>query len=47
MKTKTPTTYEKEILSALYASLDFMQCNNLPSSQVEEAIISIESKYKK
>lgn len=39
------TTYEKETLTNLYAALDFMQCNDLPSGDVEAAILSIESKY--
>ena len=37
--------YEKEMLTSLYASLDFMKCNDLPCSEVEKAIFSIESKY--
>jgi hypothetical protein len=36
------TRYEKECLTALYASLDFMQCNDLDSSQVIKAINHIE-----
>jgi len=39
------TSYEKETLSNLYASLDFMLCNDLPCSEVESAIDFIESKY--
>jgi len=39
------TTYEREILTSLYASLDFMQCNDLPCEEVKNAINSIESKY--
>lgn len=39
------TQYEKEMLSALYKSYDYMQCNDLPVDQVEQAIKSIESKY--
>ena len=39
------STYEKEVLTALYASLDFMQCNDLPCEDVKKAMASIESKY--
>ncbi len=39
------TTYEKEALSSLYKALDFMACNDLPTGDVEKAIISIESQY--
>lgn len=39
------STYEKEVLTALYASLDFMQCNELATPDVQEAISFIESKY--
>lgn len=42
---KKMTTYERDILTALYASLDFMQCNDLPCEDVEAAIEFIESKY--
>ena len=37
--------YEKEVLSALYKSYDYMICNDLPSEEVNKAIIAIESKY--
>ena len=36
------TKYEKECLTALYASLDFMQCNDMDGTQVIKAIQSIE-----
>ena len=36
--------YERETLTALYASLDYMQCNDLPTDAVENAIAKIESK---
>lgn len=36
--------YERETLTALYASLDYMQCNDLPTDAVENAITKIESK---
>ncbi len=39
------TRYEKECLTALYASLDFMQCNDIDASQVIKAIQSIEEKH--
>jgi len=38
------TTYDKEILSALYKSLDFMMCNDLPCDEVKLAISKIEAK---
>jgi len=38
-------SYEKEILANLYASLDFMLCNDLPCGEVKNAINFIESKY--
>jgi len=41
------TTYEKETLTNLYASLDFMQCNDLPCEDVKKAIDHIESKHRK
>jgi len=37
--------YEKDTLANLYASLDFMMCNDLPCEDVKKAINSIESKY--
>lgn len=37
--------YEKEVLTALYKSLDFMQCEDLPTGDVEKAIHAIESQY--
>lgn len=36
--------YEKEMLTALYRSLDFMKCNDLPFDEVVAAINKIESK---
>jgi len=36
--------YEKEMLTALYQSLDFMKCNDLPFNEVAAAISKIESK---
>ena len=39
------SAYEIETLTSLYASLDFMQCNDLPCEDVKNAIKSIESKY--
>lgn len=36
--------YDREALTALYASLDYMQCNDLPTDAVENAIAKIESK---
>lgn len=41
-----PTHYEREVLTALYKSLDFMKCNDLPSGDVEFAINEIEKKYR-
>jgi hypothetical protein len=38
------TQFERETLTALYASLDFMKCNDLDTSNVEAAIEIIESK---
>ncbi len=43
---KTLSAYDKEILTVLYASLDFMQCNDLPCGDVLKAIEKIESKLK-
>ena len=40
------TAYEQEMLTALYRSLDFMQCNDLPCEDVKRAIHEIESKYR-
>ena len=40
------STYDGEALTALYASLDFMKCNDLDASQVERAIELIEAKLK-
>lgn len=40
------TQYEREALTALYASLDFMQCNDLPTAEVLAAIEKIEAKTK-
>lgn len=39
------STYEKEMLSAMYASLDFMKCNELATADIRKAIAFIESKY--
>jgi hypothetical protein len=39
------TQYHKETLTALYASLDFMKCSDLPCEQVEKAINDIEGQY--
>ena len=44
--TNRPTPYESEVLTSLYASLDFMQCNDLPCEDVKQAISTIESKYR-
>ncbi len=41
---KALTHYDKEMLTALYKSLDFMQCNDLPCNEVKAAISKIESK---
>lgn len=41
-----PTKYEQEVLSALYKSLDFMMCNDLPCEEVKLAIHEIEKKYR-
>jgi hypothetical protein len=38
------TPYDQEVLTALYASLDFMQCYDLPCEEVKSAIHKIESK---
>lgn len=38
------TQHDRETLTALYVSLDFMKCNDLPTEQVEFAIAKIESK---
>lgn len=40
------TMYEREVLGSLYASLDFMKCNDLDCSDVEAAIAFIEVKTK-
>jgi hypothetical protein len=40
------TQYDQEALTALYKALEFMQCNDLPSTDVQEAIQHIESKYR-
>ena len=36
--------YDREALTALYVSLDFMKCNDLLTEQVEFAIAKIENK---
>ena len=39
------TTYQRETLSALYASLDYLTCNDLPGHlEIQAAIQAIESK---
>jgi hypothetical protein len=38
--------YNQEVLTALYKSLDFMQCNDLPCDEVKAAIRKIESARK-
>jgi hypothetical protein len=38
--------YDQEALTALYKSLDFMQCNDLPCEEVKAAISKIESTNK-
>ena len=38
------TNYEKEILTALYKTLDYMMCEDLPCEDVKAAIAKIESK---
>jgi hypothetical protein len=39
------TTYQRETLSALYASLDYLTCNDLPGQlEIQAAIQAIESK---
>ena len=38
------STYEQEVLSSLYASLEFMECNDLPCEDVKTAISKIEEK---
>ena len=39
------TQYDKEALTALYKSEDFMRCNDIPTDHVVAAIMAIESKY--
>ncbi len=39
--------YDRETLTALYASLDFMKCNDIPCDQVQLAIAKIENKIEK
>ena len=38
------TQHDREALTALYVSLDFMKCNDLPTEQIESAISKIENK---
>jgi len=38
--------HDQECLTALYKSLDFMMCNDLPCDEVRRAIHEIESKYR-
>ena len=40
------TTYNQEALTALYKSLEFMECNGLPCEEVKKAINEIESNRK-
>tara|TARA_R110000822_G_C15011259_1_gene461986 strand:- start:407 stop:541 length:135 start_codon:yes stop_codon:yes gene_type:complete len=40
------TPYDQEMLTALYASYDFMKCNDLPCEEVKQAILLIEAKNK-
>ena len=40
------TPYDQEMLTALYASYDFMKCNDLPCEEVNQAILLIEAKNK-
>jgi hypothetical protein len=40
------TTYNQEALTALYKSLEFMECNDLPCEEVKAAINEIESNRK-
>jgi hypothetical protein len=38
------TTYQRETLTALYASLDYLTCNDLPGqSEIQAAIEAIET----
>jgi len=39
-------TYNQEALTALYKSLEFMKCNDLPCEEVKIAITKIESNLK-
>jgi len=37
--------YEREMLSAMYATLDYLKCNDLPGQkEVNDAICAIEAK---
>jgi len=38
------TNYDKEVLTALYKSLDYMMCEDIPCEGVKIAIQQIESK---
>ena len=40
------TAYNQEALTALYKSLEFMECNDLPCEEVKLAITKIESNVK-
>ena len=42
--TNETTTYEKETLTALYATLDYLKSNDLPCDQVVSAIQGVEAK---
>lgn len=39
--------YDREALTSLYASLDFMRCNDIACDQVQLAIAKIENKIEK
>ena len=40
------TIYNQEALTALYKSLEFMECNDLPCKEIKVAINKIESLLK-
>ena len=43
-RTGPMTTYQRETLTALYASLDYLTCNDLPGqAEIKAAIQSIEA----
>jgi len=37
------TRYEQEALTALYKSLEYLECNDLPTNDVAGAILKIEA----